>query len=280
MIYIYRPAVSEGGKALEDALNDMGTPARFTQGRLLRERFRPDRDKLVCWGARWEQTAIPDNLAINNIPLRNKFQEANHLRAANVATVEVSRAKPATVAATRPAFTLPASSYTEAQLRQLIERASAHLAQPLPPASVWLARRNSHVGGDDLRQALQVGDFYSRQEAITNEYRIHIWRGKSIRAGEKTPREGFEGRAHPWIRSYESGWRVNYTGFQSTRPMREMAAAAVEALGLTFGAVDLALKSDGSLMVLEVNRAPGVEGGTTDTYAEWISKWNRGADVE
>ena len=46
MLYIYRPRVSEGARLLEDALNDSGVPTRFTQGRLLRERFRPDRDRV------------------------------------------------------------------------------------------------------------------------------------------------------------------------------------------------------------------------------------------
>jgi hypothetical protein len=271
VIYIYRPAVSEGGRALEDALNDIGVPARFSQGKLIRERFRADRDKIVCWGAKWSGAGA--DTAVNNVDVVNKFTEATRLQAGGVRTVQVSRVRPASRPAVRAPFNMGLSSVTEQQARNLIENLQAYLAEPLPPAETWVARRNAHVGGDDLREGIQAGDFYSRKEPITNEYRVHIWKGKSIRAGKKVKRDGFETTAHPWIRSYESGWRVNYSEFKSSKAMRELAAKAVETLGLTFGAVDLGELADGSLLVLEVNRAPGIEGGTTGIYAERIKTW-------
>jgi glutathione synthase/RimK-type ligase-like ATP-grasp enzyme len=62
--------------------------------------------------------------------------------------------------------------------------------------------------------------------------------------------------------------------------MREIAAAAVTALGLDFGAVDLAQRPDGTLFVLEVNRAPGVEAGTAVAYAQAIQRWLNPVSME
>jgi hypothetical protein len=156
----------------------------------------------------------------------------------------------------------------------------AWMAAPLPPAEVWVARRNDHVGGNDLLRDLTVGDYWSRKEDIAQEYRLHIFQGKSIRAGQKIHREDFPSEPHPWVRSFEAGWRINYNGFQSTRAMREIAAAAVTALGLDFGAVDLAQRPDGTLFVLEVNRAPGVEAGTAVAYAQAIQRWLNPVSME
>jgi hypothetical protein len=43
--------------------------------------------------------------------------------------------------------------------------------------------------------------------------------------------------------------------------------------------VDIGVRADGSLLVLEVNRAPGLEGGTITRYADAIRKWQNGENV-
>jgi glutathione synthase/RimK-type ligase-like ATP-grasp enzyme len=52
----------------------------------------------------------------------------------------------------------------------------------------------------------------------------------------------------------------------------------VKALGLTFGAVDLGLTPTGKFKILEVNRAPGIEGSTIEAYVKAINKWIEGAE--
>jgi hypothetical protein len=167
----------------------------------------------------------------------------------------------------------------EAVARHLVRHLQEWLDAPLPVAAEWLPRRNNHMGGRDLlRHDMGAGvdvDFWSKKENIVEEYRLHIFNGKSIRAGVKVHREDFP-NPHPWIRSFDAGWRIHYAGFSSTKEMRTLAAAAVKALGLTFGAVDIAKRADGTLMVLEVNRAPGIEGGTVEAYAEKIAAYVRG----
>jgi hypothetical protein len=126
--------------------------------------------------------------------------------------------------------------------------------------------------------------YFISKENFTSEYRIHSFDKRSIRAGVKVPREGFTsclesefrleaGLVHPWIRSFEGGWRVNYDGFKSTPELRKLAHKAVTALGLTFGAVDIGLRADGMMKVLEVDRAPRIEGGTVASYTRAINRW-------
>lgn len=149
----------------------------------------------------------------------------------------------------------------------------------------YLPRMNNHIGGNDLLNPPLRPDFWVLKNKINAEYRIHSFGGKSIRAGIKKIREGYTfsdaevaanpnlKRASDWIRSYDGGWRIVYDGFKSNEAVREIAAKAVQALGLTFGAVDIAKLSEGKYIVLEVNRAPGLEGNSVTRYAEAIKEW-------
>jgi glutathione synthase/RimK-type ligase-like ATP-grasp enzyme len=106
-----------------------------------------------------------------------------------------------------------------------------------------------------------------------------MFEGRSIRAGQKvsiTERDGRRITPHQWIRSFDAGWIIRYEGFESTEAMRRLAKSAVEALGLNFGAVDIGQKADGSLIVFEVNRAPGIEGTSLQAYATKIIAWLNG----
>ncbi len=292
MIYVYRQRNSTGARDLTEGILLQGTSARRTKGQALRT-LTPQ-DAVVCWGDHFAVPAGRTVRTLNNVAPVSKFTEAQTLREKGVATVQVSRTRPAAavarpaVPAVRPLFSLGGfgQNLDEAAIRLLIQRAQAHLNAPLPPAQpavpaeIWLPRRNNHIGGADLLDAPAQPDYYSKKEDIVEEYRLHMFRGKSIRAGKKT-QEQFrpDGRtpSHPWIRSFDAGWKIRYDGFSSTKAQRELAAAALKALGLDFGAVDMGKLANGNLIVLEVNRAPGVEGGTVESYARHIIHWYTGA---
>ncbi len=142
----------------------------------------------------------------------------------------------------------------------------------------WLGRRFHHVGGKDLLGLNKnPAQYFVKKEDIVEEFRLHCFLGKSIRAGTKVHRaEVPANRRHAWIRSWDGGWKMDYGGFKSTKPMRELAAKAVAALGLDFGAVDIGKTRGGKLIVLEVNRAPGIEGNTVVAYKEAIERWMGG----
>lgn len=98
-----------------------------------------------------------------------------------------------------------------------------------------------------------------------HEYRVHVFRGKSIRISEKA--QGTTGAtAHG-----------NYTTIKPTgniRHVRKAAKQAVAAVGLDFGCVDV-LADDENCWVLEVNAAPGLGGSMPRLYADTFNKWYR-----
>ena len=294
MLFVYRRRNSTGARDLVESILLAGTQARRTKGLALRNL--QANDAVVCWG---DNFAAPNGVkTLNNVAPISKFAEAQKLAEKGVATVTVSRNQPPAAAqrpqpAVRPAYQVAnldfrgAAEITEAQARAAIQQLNAYLAAPLPPpipAEIWLPRRNNHVGGADLlEENMRDADYYSKKENIVEEYRLHMFRGKSIRAGKKVQRATRpDGRTapHPWIRSFDAGWIIQYDNFTSTKDMRTLAGKAVKALGLDFAAVDMGKKADGSLIVLEVNRAPGVEGGTITAYTKHIINWLNGRDQE
>lgn len=280
MLYIYRSKASSGARDLTENITLRGVLARRTKGLALRNLQRDD--IVVCWGSVFQNAAGVRTL--NNGELLSKFEEAQKLAEAGVSTVKVSRTRPAAAQArpvVRAPYNVAGGLLDEAALRRLVQDVNNYLAQPLPPpqpAEEWLPRRNNHVGGVDLLNGVDHPDYFSKKENIVEEYRLHMFLGKSIRAGKKVKRPTRpDGRtpSHEWIRSFDAGWVIQYDGFSSTKDMRAIAAKALKALGLDFGAVDLGKKADGSLIVLEVNRAPGIENNTVESYATHIIDWVR-----
>lgn len=89
------------------------------------------------------------------------------------------------------------------------------------------------------------------------EFRVHVFKGKSIRISQKSYTED----------------RKDYTTVKPDpdlprKPLRHAATAAVGALGLDFGAVDILASDDQcSVWVLEVNCAPGLGGSMPRAWA-------------
>jgi hypothetical protein len=301
MIYVYRREASTGARELADAINGL----RYRGTRIPIERKARRGDTIVCWGESLPN--IEGIRILNGGPLRSKFQDARRLREAGVSTIEVRDTAPTPQVVAPPApVTDPALPvYRQAreaaeeflelgmtrqqvyldglqQLQGFITLLNTTLRSPLPrpvaaPAQtlgVWIPRLNNHVGGNDLLNPPNAPNFWVKKEVFTSEFRVHSFRGKSLRAGIKAPREGV--RQHDWVRSWDGGWRILYDGISSKKKHREIAHAAVEALGLQFGAVDIGERADGTLCVLEVNRAPGLEGGTIEAYARAIQAWVEG----
>lgn len=113
----------------------------------------------------------------------------------------------------------------------------------------------------------------------TQEYRVHIFRGTSIDFVQKKRRNGAREQENyenfgRYIRNHGDCWVFARSGVELPECAEREARAAVEALGLDFGAVDLLVRDDRAY-ILEVNSAPGLdENGTTLTkYVEAISNY-------
>lgn len=301
MIYIYRRSSSSGARLLSEAIPNA---RRWRAATIpIKQKVRRG-DVVVCWGEAVPN--LPGVTVLNGASLQNKLQDALKLKTAGVPTI--------TTATTQPTIVQPPAQDTAPQLfnelrgamedfldidpainlrgnrifedglgilERKLQTLQATVRIPLAPAGPpqpdpnWLPRLRNHVGGNDLLNPPAVPDFYVQKENIVEEYRVHSFNGRSIRAGMKVPREGVT-TPHAWIRSWDGGWKISYDGVSAKQKHRDLAHAAVNALGLTFGAVDIGVKADGSLLVLEVNRAPGLEGGTVDRYATAIQQFVAG----
>lgn len=306
-VYVFRNATSESARELAMALggNKIRHNDRIGFYRKVGEERRRiqlnNRDVVVCWGEMLE----PRNgcRVLNGAAIRNKYDDAVRLRQAGVPTVEVSLTQPRVAPAPPPidpaqavwdTVQEEAREFTEigfnrhpilidgiaGMIRHMTELQAAlrqPAPQPLPaqPDVTWLPRLRNHVGGNDLLTPPTRAEFWVKKLDLVREFRVHSFFGRSIRAGLKREREGFP-TPHPWIRSHDAGWAIIYDGVSSRQAHRNLAHQACEALGLQFGAIDIGEQADGSLVVLEANRAPGLENGTVTRYAGAITRWMHG----
>lgn len=257
-IYVFCPRPSDSALELVKALNGIRL-RRFDGQDFWDKRKRVVLEAgatLVCWGS-----SVPEIDGINVVnsldaPL-NKYQE----------WVKLSQ-HVSTISAFKPAYG-----------EMLPENIKAYLK------AGYVGRSAHHQGGDDLLKGIARPDYMVLKEDFKNEYRIHSFAEKSIRAGIKQLRDGFtlsptveawkpdSNLAHPWIRSFDGGWRINYDAFKSSRALKNLAHSAVKALGLTFGAVDIGELANGDgFRVLEVNSAPGCDPNTTASYVRSINR--------
>lgn len=108
------------------------------------------------------------------------------------------------------------------------------------------------------------------------EFRIHTFGGEVIHTQLKKRRNGYRELGDAYsevVRNHSSGWI--YASSEGTSPANsaaiESAKAAVSALGLDFGAVDIITRGEDA-WVLEVNTAPGLTGTTLTKYVEAFKK--------
>ena len=116
---------------------------------------------------------------------------------------------------------------------------------------------------------------YTANLGWRREYRVHVAFRRAIDIQKKcrlTP-ENLEERGLTLdmdVRNLKGGWiyareRIEETEETLAR-MGDASLATIEIMGLHFGAVDVCVLKDGSVKVLEVNTACGLEGSTVDAY--------------
>lgn len=311
--YVFRAADSLGARNLSEALpygrrwKDKITP--------LERKVRQD-DHVVFWGDYKPNFPLGPERTLNNVPLQNKLADALRLIEKGVPTIEVSTTRPQDRVEVIPAGpdpakaqwelvaelaedfanieiadVVPRNQVTQDAVRQFMQELrilQERVAQAAPttterrtPSGDWVPRSRNHVGGNDLLTPPATPDFWVKRLDVVEEYRIHSFFGRSILAGIKDHRvdEAWvrSGKTpHAWVRSWDGGWRIRYSDFEARQGARDVAHAAIAALGLDFGAVDVYKLRDNSYGVFEVNRAPGIEGNTVEKYVNAIERWKRG----
>lgn len=184
----------------------------------------------------------------------------------------------------RAARTLNPRAASLGKYRELETLAAAGI--PVPRVSRtrregWLGRASSHHDGNDLLSTPTQPQFYVELVPTDWEYRMNVFNNEVFRTGLKIRKSGVE--AHPFIRTGAGGWTWTYDQSalnrkgtpRSRQPFREVAVAAVRALGYDFGAVDIGRKPDGTPVVYEVNSAPALEQSDIARWGELFAEYER-----
>jgi predicted ATP-grasp superfamily ATP-dependent carboligase len=126
----------------------------------------------------------------------------------------------------------------------------------------------------EVSELPQHAPLYVKFMPKEHEYRVHVFEGKIIDFVEKKKREGVpEAQFNKYIRSYDNGWVFCRDGVVLSDAVKAEAIKAVAALGLDFGAVDMAVNKKNVIAVFEVNTAPALEGTTVEKYKAALSKY-------
>jgi len=100
------------------------------------------------------------------------------------------------------------------------------------------------------------------------EYRGIVVGGKTVDFKKKKRKNDYEGEYGEHVWNHSSGYIFARNNFTVPYGASNLCVDAVRALGLDFGAVDIIEDEAGVMYVLEVNTACGLEGQTTDLFAE------------
>lgn len=150
------------------------------------------------------------------------------------------------------------------------------------PDKLVFGRKENHTQGRDictvaLRRRFRESDYWTVCLDVTEEWRIHVFKDKSIARGTKhfvlgteSPRIHRRRRDLP-IRNRLFGYRMRHD-IEPPSGLRRLAKQAVTAMGYDFGAVDIVCGPNGP-HVLEVNKAPGLDNYTARAYARAIERY-------
>jgi hypothetical protein len=125
-----------------------------------------------------------------------------------------------------------------------------------------------------MPREIRPAPLYTKRLAIKGEYRVHVFNGKVIDYQKKRKREEAieNGDIEDNIRNLDNGWVYCRNNINRIQDNETLAIQAVDALGLTFGGVDIIRDINRRSYVLEVNTAPGLEGITLTNYTKAIKE--------
>lgn len=139
---------------------------------------------------------------------------------------------------------------------------------------------NSHSGKGIVIDSLDSYDIFLHRERAPlyvkyfkkkHEYRVHVFNGRVIDVQQKRKRR--ESDVNYQVRNHANGWVYCREDVSPPTEALDIAVKAVAALGLDFGAVDVAWNEHyNKCVVFEVNTAPGLFGHTLDVYVNAIKE--------
>lgn len=121
---------------------------------------------------------------------------------------------------------------------------------------------------DDLDNELPQAPLYTKYTKKTQEYRIHVFGGEVIFRQRKARKKDVPDEQVNWqVRNLAGGFIFANQDLAVPASVEQAAIAAVEALGLDFGAADVGCNKEQEAVVYEVNTACGLEGRNLEAYA-------------
>jgi hypothetical protein len=136
---------------------------------------------------------------------------------------------------------------------------------------------NGHSGAgiEIVEQGVDIpaAPCYTKYIPKESEWRIHVVNGRVIDYARKIRDPDFVGEPNWAVRNHANGFIFARNSGQPSEDVIRQAVAAMEAVGLDFGAVDVLVSKPTRAnpqrlaYVLEINTAPGLEGQTVTSYA-------------
>lgn len=116
---------------------------------------------------------------------------------------------------------------------------------------------------------------YTKYIPKMKEYRLHVMNGNVFFAQEKKRRFDVPDEEVNWqVRNHANGFNYANQDVQLPPNAEQNAIAAIAALDLDFGAVDMIYNAkQNKYFVLEINTAPGLFGTTLEKYVEQFQQY-------
>jgi len=292
-VYIYySPATDITGKKLQEALGIDGGDAK------------PKNKKLVIgWGAKTkESTVFPAKVEVLNHPdairiNRNKF-EAMKVMAENIPgnISKYALADEVITALSSGNINLPLVGRTKyhqggkgfwscptiAQVNSAISAGAHHFIEMVAikdeyrlhifNGEVIHSQKKVQRTDEDFEKAF-IEDELARQKNLATKNGNPFDEDTAKLMLRRQAKNATAGGANMMLRSNKMGWKFSVIKKKSSLKfindcMKDIAKNALDALGLTFGAVDCCIDVNNNMFIFEINSGPGLEGTSLDKYIE------------
>jgi len=129
------------------------------------------------------------------------------------------------------------------------------------------------VNPEDNHVGLQKAPLYTKYTKKKDEYRIHVFQGEILFQQRKARKKEVPDEEVNWqVRNLAGGFIFANDGVDAPEACKHAAIAAVQSLGLDFGAADIGYK-DGAAVVYEVNTACGLQGKNLEAYVNKLREF-------
>jgi hypothetical protein len=133
----------------------------------------------------------------------------------------------------------------------------------------WLGRVLDHREATDLITPPTRPELWVEKTVAPREFRIHVFNGKIIGAGQKVATGPF---AHPWIRTERTGWRVVYGNkAELGRRLKGSLDSVMTHMCMDFASFDLGETDNRDTVVFGIDRSPKLDSRVLPAYVKAFS---------